>query len=84
MIVSELSQPLTSCSTWGSRPCTVELTLVAGMQVSQPQEHECGRAVPATCLPCDDMGKGEMPPPLSPYYLWQAEELAMSLTICST
>ena len=56
-------------STWETRPHTVELTLEAGMQVIQPQEHECGRAGPATCLPCGDMGKGVIPhlSPLTTY-----------------
>lgn len=69
MIAIELSHPLTSYSTWETRPHTVELTLEAGMQVIQPQEHECGRAGPATCLPCGDMGKGVIPhlSPLTTY-----------------
>lgn len=41
--------------------------------------YECGRAGPATCLPCDDMGEGEMTA-LTPYHLWCVGELAPRLS----
>lgn len=39
-----------------------------GLQVSQPQEHEHGRAGPASCLVCSSIREREIAPPL-PYVL---------------
>lgn len=49
---------------------TVDLTLMAGVQVSWSQECEHGRVGSVTCLPCSSMDKGEMLPfplPLGTY-----------------
>ena len=43
----------------------VELTLVAGVQVSLSQGNERGRAGPTACLLSGGMGKGKMFPPTS-------------------
>lgn len=58
---AELSPSLTDCcalESWSqiwpqALTCgsTVELALVIGMRVSQPQESECERVDPSTCLP---------------------------------
>ena len=47
----------------------------------QPEGYEHERAGPATCLPCCDISKNEMPSlPLTPCLL----QLSLPLTCCST
>jgi hypothetical protein len=65
----------------GPAPCpgsTTELTLVVGVQVSQPRGHEHGRTSLPTCM-LYGWGKDVLsPPPLpsGPHHLWQAGDLA--------
>lgn len=66
MRTGELPLDLTSCSIRKMGPVphlvgTVEQTLVAGPLGSHPQGPEHGRDVPAKCLICDGVGKGELP-----------------------
>jgi hypothetical protein len=74
---------------------TIELTLVAGVQASHPQRHECGRAGSTIvfCSVTGGVGGEAMPlihssPPMAgrravPEVIW-AGELSQPLTCCST
>ena len=62
---------------FGSR---VELILLAGAQVSYPQESEHRRTGPATCLLFGSVGEGEIPSPtITNCHLQQTEELALGV-----
>lgn len=68
--------------TWGN---TVELTLMAEVQVSWPQWCECGRDSLSICLSYGCMGEGEISSlTLASCHLWQVGELSLSLTCWST
>ena len=92
--------PPAVCSTWESGSCTLpgqhsRADSGGRAWVGWPLGCECGRAGPATCLPCRDKNKGELwphprPPLLATYsrqeswpHEHRVEEMALCLICCS-